>query len=186
MKVNREIRATRVRVINSTGEQLGVLTLQEALVKADEAGLDLVEISPNSVPPVCKIVNFGKFRYEQTKRERENKKAQHQTKVKEIKLKPNIDQHDYDTKLRHAKSFLEKGDKVKVTCIFRGREIAHSEIGEELMKQMCKDLSDCGTIEAPLSFFGKMLTAVIAPGAKKKKETGASKPKEGAPAEEEA
>lgn len=176
MRVNREIRAPRVRVISPTGEQIGIITLNEALAKAEEFGLDLVEISPNSVPPVCKIVNFGKFRYEQTKRERESKKAQHQIKVKEIKLKPNIDTHDFETKMRHARSFLERGDKVKIACFFRGREMAHVEIGEKVVQQMCEALTDIATVETPMKLFGKSLTAVVAPDAKKK----ASKPKKGA------
>lgn len=167
-----------MRVISPTGEQVGVLTLSEALAMADELGLDLVEIAPNSIPPVCKIVNYGKYRYDQTKREKESKKTQHQIKVKEVKLKPNIDVHDFNTKLRHARSFIEDGDKVKITCVFRGREIAHPELGERAVKQMCEALSDIGVVEAPMKFFGKMLTAVIAPGAKKKKDGGAGKPKE--------
>lgn len=170
MKVNREIRAPKVRVISHTGEQVGVLSIQEALAMADAEGLDLVEIVPGSVPPVCKIINFGKFRYDQTKREKESKKSQHQVKVKEIKIKPNTDDHDIETKARHARDFLSKGNKVKVTCTFRGREMAHPEIGEKLMQQFVTDLEDVATIEAPLKMMGRMLTAVLAPGAKKKKE----------------
>lgn len=175
MKVNREIRAPKVRVISHTGEQVGVLSIQEALAMADAEGLDLVEIVPGSNPPVCKIINFGKFRYDQTKREKESKKAQHQVKVKEIKFKPNTDENDIETKARHARDFLAKGNKVKVTCTFRGREMAHPEIGEKLMQQFCSDLEDVATIEAPLKMMGRMLTAVLAPGAKKKKETTAVK-----------
>lgn len=119
MKVNREIRAPRVRVIGPTGEQLGIFPLHEALDRAADAGLDLVEIVPGSNPPVCKIISYGKFRYDQTKREKESKKSQHQIKVKEIKLKPNIDSHDLETKTRHARDFIVKGNKVKVTCTYR-------------------------------------------------------------------
>lgn len=171
MKVNREIRAPKVRVISQTGEQIGVLSLYEALAKAEQDGLDLVEIVPGSNPPVCKIMNFGKFRYDQTKREKESKKAQHQVKVKEIKLKPNIDTHDFDTKLRHAREFIVKGNKVKITCTFRGREMAHPEIGEKLVRKMCDDLEEIAMSETPPKMFGRMLSVVLAPGGKKKKES---------------
>ncbi len=170
MRVNREIRAPKVRVISQTGEQIGVLSLYEALAKAEQDGLDLVEISPGASPPVCKIINYGKFRYDQTKREKESKKAQHQVKIKEIKLKPNIDDHDLQTKVRHARDFIVKGNKVKVSCVFRGREMAHPEIGHRLVEKFCDDLSDVAATESPAKMFGKMLTLVLAPGARKKKE----------------
>lgn len=173
MKVNREIRAPKVRVISQTGEQIGILPIQEALLRAQEEGLDLVEISPNAVPPVCKIINFGKFRYDQTKREKESKKAQHQIKVKEIKFKPNIDTHDLETKKRHARAFVEKGNKVKLTCTFRGREIMHPERGKEIIFEICEDLKDMAVLESPPTMLGKQLGAVIAPGGKKK---GTTKP----------
>lgn len=177
MKVNREIRAPKVRVISQSGEQLGVLALYEALAKAEEAGLDLVEIVPGSVPPVCKIIDYGKFRYDQTKREKESKKSQHQVKVKEVKLKPNIDVHDLETKIRHAKDFLGKGNKVKVTCVFRGRELMHPEIGEKIMLKFCKELEEISIAESPPKMLGRMLFVVLAPGAKKKKEVLKSAPK---------
>lgn len=170
MKVNREIRAPKVRLINHLGEQVGVVSLQEALAMADEQGLDLVEIVPGSTPPVCKIINFGKFRYDQSKREKENKKAQHQIKVKEIKLKPNIDVHDLETKIKHAREFLTEGNKVKITCTFRGRELAHPEFGDKLVRRMCLDLEDVSTVESPPKMMGRMLLTVLAPGVKKKKE----------------
>jgi len=170
LRVNREIRAPKVRVISHTGEQIGVIALYEALAKAEQEGLDLVEISPGSNPPVCKIINFGKFRYDQTKREKESKKAQHQVKIKEVKIKPNIGEHDLQTKLRHARDFIEEGNKVKLTCVFRGREMAHPEIGEKLVNYVCEQLEDIASSESPSKLFGKMLTVVLAPGAKKKKE----------------
>ena len=170
MKVNREIRAPKVRVIGHTGEQMGVISIQEALAMADAEGLDLVEIVPGSSPPVCKIINFGKFRYDQTKREKESKKSQHQVKVKEVKLKPNTDEHDLETKLRHAREFIAKGNKVKVTCTFRGREMAHPEIGEKMMQKFCGDLEDVAMLESPIKMMGRILITVLAPGAKKKKE----------------
>lgn len=171
MKVNREIRAPRVRLITHTGEQIGVVAIHEALTRAEEAGLDLVEISAGSNPPVCKIMNYGKFRYDQTKREKESKKAQHQVKVKEIKIKPNIDLHDLETKIRHAREFIVKGNKVKVTCMFRGREMAHPEVGEKLLRKLCEDLEDIAMIESPSKLFGRMLIVILAPGGKKKKES---------------
>lgn len=170
MKVNREIRAPKVRVISNSGEQVGILSIHEALSRAEEDGLDLVEISPGSAPPVCKIMNYGKFRYDQTKREKESKKAQHQVKIKEIKIKPNIGLHDLEIKITHAREFIDKGNKVKVTCTFRGREMAHPELGEKLIKKVCDDLEDIATPEAPSKLFGRSLLLVLAPGSKKKKE----------------
>lgn len=170
MKVNREIRAPKVRVINHDGEQVGVLTIYEALAMAEENGLDLVEIVPASSPPVCKIMNFGKFRYDQSKREKENKKASHQIKVKEVKLKPNIDVHDLETKTRHARDFLTSGNKVKITCTFRGREMMHPEFGERIVHEMCQQLEDISLAESPPKMMGRMLLVVLAPVAKKKKE----------------
>lgn len=184
MKVNREIRAPRVRVISKTGEQIGVLSLHEALTLAEEDGLDLVEISSGSNPPVCKIINYGKFRYDQTKREKESKKAQHQVKVKEVKLKPNIDLHDLETKIRHAREFIAKGNKVKVTCMFRGREMAHPENGEKLLRKFCEDLEDIAMVESPSKLFGRMLIVILAPGGKKKSAKPGSS-LEGQPAREE-
>lgn len=169
MRVNRQIRAPKVRVIGADGQQIGVITVQEALEKAELAALDLVEVSPSANPPVCKIINYGKFRYDQTKREKESKKAQHQIKVKEVKLKPNIDVHDLETKLKHAREFLEKGNKVKVTCTFRGREMAHKEIGQKLIDRVVENLQDAAMVEAPPKLFGRMLTLVLAPATVKKK-----------------
>jgi len=169
LKVNREIRAPKVRVISAEGEQIGILSLYDAIKKAEEAGLDLVEIAPNVTPPVCKIIDYGKFRYDQTKREKENKKAQHRIKVKEVKLKPNIDEHDLETKMRHAHEFLGKGNKVKVTCTFRGRELAHPELGEQVIAKFCEDLAEHAEIETPAKRLGRTITLVLAPSTKKKK-----------------
>lgn len=170
MRVNKQIRVPKVRLIDENGSQVGVVPTSEALRKAEIAGLDLVEVVPTAAPPVCKILNYGKFRYDQTKREKESKKAQHQVKVKEIKVKPNINDHDLLTKIKNARGFLEKGNKVKVTCTFRGREMAHPEIGEELVKRVVEELSDTSTLETPLKRMGRFLHIVLAPGAKKKKE----------------
>ncbi len=177
MKVNREIKAPKVRLITQTGEQVGVVPFHEAIAMAEEAELDLVEISAGSVPPVCKIMNYGKYRYDQTKREKESKKTQHQIKVKEVKIKPNIDSHDLETKTRHAREFISKGNKVKITCTFRGREMVHTEFGEKLVRNMCDALEDIAMPEAPMKLFGRALTVVLAPGgSKKKRETPAAKP----------
>lgn len=168
MRTNEEIRTPKLRVIDQTGAQLGVISREEALQLAQEAGLDLVEIVPKSVPPVCKIMDYGKHRYEQTKREKENKKAQHQIKVKEVKLKPNTDEHDFDFKMKHAREFLEKGNKVKVTCTFRGREMMYPEKGEQVVKRLCQGLEDVAQVEAPPKMMGKTITTVLSPAGKKK------------------
>ena len=168
MRINREIRAARVRVIDKDGNQLGILTLMDAISRAEQVGLDLVEISPSADPPVCKIIDFGKFRYQQTKKEIESKKSQHQVRVKEVKVKPNTDDHDLQTKLRHAREFIAKGNKVKITCVFRGREMAHTEFGEKVVRKLCEDLADIATPESNAKLFGKSLIVVLSPGARKK------------------
>ncbi len=176
MRINREIRAPKVRVIDKDGNLLGVLSVSEALFKAEGQGLDLVEISPNAEPPVCKIVDYGKFRYQQTKKEKESKKTQHQVKVKEVKLKPNTDEHDLLTKLKHAREFLTKGNKVRITCCFRGREMQHPEIGMQAVQRMMADLADLSTPEAEPKLLGKNLSVVLAPGAKKKPQSAEKTP----------
>ena len=168
MRINREIQAPQVRVISETGSQVGVISLRDAQIMAHEAGLDLVEISPNANPPVCKIIDYGKYRYQKTKKEKEGKKSQHQVKVKEIKVKPNIDVHDYQTKLKHAKEFLTKGNKVRVTCSFRGREMLHTELGDKLLERFCGDLEEYSVIEAPKKRMGRSMSLVLAPALKKK------------------
>ncbi len=168
LRINREIRAPKVRVIDKDGGQVGVLTLAEALVKAEQAGLDLVEIAPSADPPVCKIIDFGKYRYQLTKKEKEQKKTQHQVKVKEIKIKPNTDDHDLMVKTRHGREFIAKGNKVRVTCVFRGREMLHPEFGLRAVERICEDLADVATPESPAKMLGRSLSVVLAPGAKKK------------------
>lgn len=177
MRVNRQIRVPKVRLIDENGEQVGIVSTSEAVRRAEDAELDLVEVVPTANPPVCKILNYGKYRYDQTKREKESKKSQHQVKVKEIKLKPNINDHDLFTKIKSARTFLGKGNKVKVTCMFRGRQMAHPEIGENLVRRVVDELSDVSTLETPLKRMGRFLHVVLAPGAKKKKEV-VSKPVE--------
>ena len=170
MRVNNEIRVPKVRVITHTGEQLGILSIHEAMQKAQEAGLDLVEIVPTAVPPVCKIIDYGKFRYDQTKREKESKKSQHQVKVKELKFSPNISEHDLEVKMRQAKDFLEKGNKVKFSCQFRGREMMHQDLGHKIFEKMLQELEEVAVIESAPKMFGRMLTANLAPQSKKKKQ----------------
>lgn len=175
MRINREIRAPKLRVISESGEQLGILLLREAMEKAEQAGLDLVEIAPTAVPPVAKIIDYGKFRYHQAKKEKEGKKAQVQIKVKEVKLKPNIDTHDYDTKVKHAREFLIKGNKVRLNIVFRGREMLHIDLGAKVVKQFCEDLADVSVIESTPKLMGRTMTTILAPGGKR------LKPKTGGP-----
>lgn len=169
MRINREIRAPRVRVVDEEGGQAGVISLSEALAKAELVGLDLVEIAPNAEPPVCKIIDYGKYRYQMTKKEKEQKKTQHQVKVKEVKLKPNTDEHDLQVKIKHARGFIAEGNKVRVTCVFRGRELAHTEYGRRAVQRFCEDLADVAAPEAPPKMLGRNLSVVLAPGAVKKK-----------------
>lgn len=168
-----------MRVIDRDGNQLGVLSVSEALYKAELQGLDLVEISPNAEPPVCKIIDYGKYRYQQTKKEKESKKTQHQVKVKEIKIKPNTDEHDLLTKLKHAREFLTKGNKVRITCVFRGREMQHPEIGMQSVQRMIEDLAELSTPETEPKLLGKNLSVVLAPGAKKKVQSVEKSPLKG-------
>ena len=168
MRINREIRAPKVRVIDQDGNQVGVIAIAEAWTKADAAGLDLVEIAPSADPPVCKVIDYGKYRYQLTKKEKEQKKGTHQVKVKEIKIKPNTDAHDLQTKIKHAREFIAKGNKVRLTCTFRGREMMHTEIGMAAIKRMIDELADIATPEAFAKMMGRNLSVVVAPGAKKK------------------
>ncbi len=163
MKFNHQIRAKKVRLIGSDGKQVGVVLIEEALAMAKEEGIDLVEVVPTAEPPVCKLVDYGKFRYDQTKRKREGKKTQHQVKVKEVKFKPNIDNHDLEFKIKNARSFLEKGNKVRVVCAFRGREMLHKEIGQNVFKNFCEQVADLGTPESTPKLLGRTLAVVIAP-----------------------
>ncbi|TXG75987.1 translation initiation factor IF-3 [Candidatus Dojkabacteria bacterium] len=169
MRINREIRADRVRVISESGEQIGIMFLREALHRAEEAGLDLVEISPNAKPPVVKIIDYGKYRYHQQKKAKDSKKSQVQIRVKEIKLKPNIDTHDFETKLKHAREFILKGNKVRLTIMFRGREMLHIDLGEKVVDQFCEDLSDIALVEAPPKMMGRTISTTLAPSGKKPK-----------------
>ncbi len=136
---------------------------------AETAGLDLVEIAPTATPPVAKIIDYGKFRYHQQKKEKDSKKSQVQIKVKEVKLKPNIDIHDFQTKLKHARDFLLKGNKVRISIMFRGREMLHIDLGEKVVRQFCDELADIALIEAPPKMMGRTITTMLAPNGKRPK-----------------
>ena len=163
MRINEEIRAREVRVITADGEQLGVMSGRAAQQLAVERHLDLVEIAPTAKPPVCKIMDYGKFRYEQQKREKEARKKQKTFDIKEVKLRPGIEDHDFDVKFKNAVRFLEDGDKVKVTIMFRGRELSHPELGEVLLTKMAKQLEDLAVIERAAKLEGKNMIMIVSP-----------------------
>ncbi|WP_425430961.1 translation initiation factor IF-3 [Donghicola tyrosinivorans] len=165
-RINGAIRAPEIRLIGADGENVGVVHPAKAMDMAVEAGLDLVEISPNAKPPVCKIMDFGKFKYEQQKRESEARKKQKVIEVKEVKFRPNTDTHDYDVKMRNVLKFLEKGDKVKVTLRFRGREMAHQNLGRELLERVAIDVKEIGKVENMPKMEGRQMIMVIGPLAK--------------------
>tara|TARA_B110001454_G_scaffold65938_1_gene64126 strand:+ start:276 stop:773 length:498 start_codon:yes stop_codon:yes gene_type:complete len=163
------IRVREVSLIGNDGEQLGVFPTQEALNMAEERDQDLVEVAPNSSPPVCRIMDYGKFKYQQSKRAHEAKKKQKIIHVKEVKLRPNTDQHDYDFKLKNAFRFLESGDKVKVLVFFRGREIVHRENGQKLLVRVTETLEDIAVVEQEAKQEGRTLCMIFAPKSLKKK-----------------
>ena len=156
-KINEQIRDKEIRLIGEDGEQVGVISVKEALAMAQEAELDLVMISPNAKPPVCKIVDYGKFRYEQMRREKEAKKKQKVTEVKEIRLSPNIDANDLNTKANQARKFLSKGDKVKVALRFRGREMAHMGMSKQILDDFFSKVEDVAVIEKPAKLEGRSM-----------------------------
>ncbi|MEM6487309.1 MAG: translation initiation factor IF-3 [Pseudomonadota bacterium] len=162
-RVNRQIRVPQIRLIDENGDNVGVVRPEEGVSMAEEAGLDLVEISPNASPPVCKIMDFGKFKYETQKKAAEAKKKQRIIEIKEVKFRPEIDKHDYDVKMRSVNKFLGEGDKVKVTLRFRGREMAHQERGRALLERVATDVEGIGKIEAMPKLEGRQMIMVIAP-----------------------
>jgi len=162
-RVNDRIRETEIRLIGADGENVGVTSPSHGMQLAEEAGLDLVEISPNASPPVCKVMDFGKFKYEQQKRESEARKKQKTIEVKEIKFRPNTDTHDYDVKMRNVVKFLENGDKVKVTLRFRGREMAHQNLGLELLHRVAADVDELGKVENMPKLEGRQMVMMIGP-----------------------
>lgn len=162
LRINEEIRASEVRLVED-GEDSIVLPLRDALAHAVEKGLDLVEISPNAKPPVCRVMDYGKYRFEQLKREKEAKKNQRVVQLKEVKFRPNIEDHDFDTKVKNAERFLLDGDKVKATIMFRGREITHQDLGRVLLQRMAETLADVAVQEKPPKTEGKNMTVIFAP-----------------------
>jgi len=163
VNANRNIRAKEVRVIDPDGNQLGILPIHQALAAAGDFDLDLVEVSPRATPPVCKIMDYGRYKYEQTKKQQEAKKKQASFQLKEIKLRPKTDDHDLQTKLGHIKKFLGKKDKVKVTVMFRGREITLTDRGRELLDIVAQEAEEVGSIEQEAKFEGRTMTMVLAP-----------------------
>ena len=162
LRINDEIRAREVRVVSDTNEQLGIMLLRDALRMAGEQQLDLVEVAPTAKPPVCRIMDFGKFKYEQQKRDKEAKKKQKVYTLKEVKLRPNIEDHDFEVKKKNAQRFLEDGDKVKVTIMFRGRELSHPELGRQILVRMAADLKDIANVERDAKLEGKNMILILA------------------------
>ena len=163
IRYNRGIRADQIRLIDADGNQVGIVDLSEGLKVAEEAALDLVEISPTAKPPVCKVMDYGKYCYMLEKREKDNKKKQKTFEIKEIKFTSKIEEHDYQTKLRHCEKFLKRGDKVKVSMYFRGREKAHIDVGERILKRLFEDLSEIGVIEKSFGLKGSSIITIVAP-----------------------
>jgi len=163
LRVNERIRISPIRLIDDNGDQLGIVATDEARKLAAERGLDVVEVAPNARPPVCRLMDYGKYKYEQARKQREAKKKQHVINVKEVKLRPKIETHDLEFKLRHARRFLEDGDKVKFTLMFRGREVTHPELGVRLLQEVKEELEDIAIIEADIRHEGRTMTLFLAP-----------------------
>jgi translation initiation factor IF-3 len=162
-RINEEIRIPSVHLIDKDGANLGTIPIAEALAKAQEAGLDLVEISPNAAPPICKLLDFGKYKYQEQKKAAEARKKQKVVEVKEIKYRPMIDAHDYEVKMRSMKRFFEEGDKVKITLRFRGREMAHQELGTRLLERVKTDVAKMAKVEMDARLEGRQMVMVLAP-----------------------
>ena len=160
---------------SATGEQLGIMPTREALRMAEEQHLDLVEVAPKAKPPVCRIMDFGKYRYEQQKRDKEAKKKQKTINIKEVKLRPNIEEHDFNVKLKNAVRFVQEGNKVKVTIMFRGRELSHPELGREVLDRVAAQLGDTVSVERSAKLEGKNMTMILAPKAQKAKKQAPAK-----------
>ncbi|MDO9559268.1 MAG: translation initiation factor IF-3 [Syntrophales bacterium] len=163
LKINREIRAAQVRVIDAEGKQLGIISLADALSEAAKGGLDLVEVAPTSEPPVCRILDYGKFRYQQSKKLQDAKKSQTTIQVKEIRLRPKTETHDLQVKIKHVRKFLDQHDKVKITMMFRGREIAYSEIGRKMMEDIREALAEVSVVEQQPRLEGRNMIMILAP-----------------------
>jgi translation initiation factor IF-3 len=171
-RVNESIRAKEVRLVGPDGDQIGIKPIEEALDLAEEMDLDLVEVAPQAQPPVCKIMDYGKYRYEQTVKMKEARKKQAVVVYKEMKLRPKIDRHDYDIKKRHIERFLNSGYKVKVTIMFRGREMSHTELGQHLLQQLAEELEGLGVVETQPKLDGRNMQMIMAPVSPAKKDGG--------------
>ncbi|MBU5612327.1 translation initiation factor IF-3 [Geomonas azotofigens] len=167
VNINQTIRAKEVRVVGADSEQLGILPLREALALAESQQLDLVEVSPTAVPPVCRIMDYGKFKYQQAKKQAEAKKKQVQVELKEVKLRPKTDTHDLEFKVKHVRRFLEEGNKAKITVVFRGREITHQELGMAALEKVAAELADIGIVEVRQKMEGRSMFMIVAPKVKK-------------------
>ena len=161
--INWEIKAPEVRVIDPDGKQVGVLSVKEAIRIAEERGMDLVEVAPNSQPPVCRIMNYGKYKYQQSKRTQEARKHQTVIRIKEVKVRPRTEEHDFQFKLRHVKRFLDEGNKVKISMLFRGREIAHPEFGKEVLNRFIEEVKETTVIEQSPRLEGRNMVMILAP-----------------------
>lgn len=162
-RINEQIRAREVRLIDDEGEQKGIMPVPEALKYAQQAGMDLVEVAPNGKPPVCKILDFGKYKFDLEKKNRESKKKQKQVKIKEIRMQPKIEKHDLDFKTKHIRQFLESGNKVKVTIRFRGRELAHTELGKDVLIKIMEMLEDSYNLDRPPAMEGRFMSMILSP-----------------------
>lgn len=163
LRINDEIRARDVRAVGKDGEQLGIMPLREAINVAQEQRLDLVEVSPNARPPVCRMMDYGKYKFEQTKRERESRKKQKLVSVKELKMRPSIEDHDFEVKVKSARRFLEEGDKVKCTMVFRGREIVHAALAQSTLKKLAEEVSEIGSVERLPKIEGRAMIMILTP-----------------------
>tara|TARA_B100000029_G_scaffold480189_1_gene527958 strand:- start:680 stop:1219 length:540 start_codon:yes stop_codon:yes gene_type:complete len=162
-RTNEHITASEVRVISSTGKQLGIISIREALIRAEDEGFDLVEVSPDATPPVCKIIDYGKLKYKEQKSKKEAKKKQKTIEVKEIKIRPGIDKHDYEVKIKALSKFINGGNKVKVSMRFRGREMEHQNIGFNLLNKLTEEVSEYAKLEVPPKSEGKQISMVLVP-----------------------
>lgn len=163
MRVNDQIRISPIRLIDERGGQVGIVSIEEARERANRVGLDLVEVAPAARPPVCRLMDYGKYKYNAARKAKEAKKKQHHIQIKEVKFRPGIEDHDYDFKLRHARRFLDEGNKVKLTMMFRGRQLSHPEIGMEVLKRVIGDLDDVAKVETRPVREGRTMTMVLAP-----------------------
>ncbi len=175
-RINERIRVREIRVIDDTGEQLGIMAPQQALAIARQKGLDLVEVAPTAQPPVCRIMDFGKYQYQEQKRAREARKHQKVIEVKEIKFRPKVDEHDYQFKKKHIERFIEDGDKVKATIFFRGREVAHPEIGRRILERLVQELGDLVIVESSPRMEGNTMHTILSKRAGAKQPGAAARP----------